>query len=383
VNLKIDHITIPAAAEKSVAKPAIARKESFLNRDIALFGGGFGEKKKERFFSDLRTLLTAGVDMKSSLEIIIEEQEKSKDREFFSGIYKEIIRGKSLATVLKETKKFSEYEYFSIEIGEESNRLVEVINELIDYYTGRAALKKQIYAVLSYPLFVLFVTIGLVYFMMNNVVPMFADVYKQFGSELPPITQRIVSISNNFPVYMLAFAVVVGTAFVFVATQRKQEWFRKSISGIALRIPKVGQLVKMIYLARFSQALHLLLSSKTPLVRSLELTRKMIAFYPLEIALDKIGSDVAKGKSLHEGMSAFKLFPKRMISLIKVGEEVNRLEPMLQKLAKQYQEDLKHQTTIIGKLMEPMIILVIGVIVGVILVAMYLPMFNLSNILAQ
>jgi len=383
MSLKIEDIGFLVPTQKGKTAPAVMKKENFFNKDIALFGGGFGEKKKERFFSDLRTLLTAGVDMKSALEIIIEEQEKPKDGEFFSGIYEGVIRGKSLATVLKETGKFSEYEYFSIEIGEESNRLVEVVNELIDYYTGRAALKKQIYAVLSYPLFVLFVTIGLVYFMMNNVVPMFADVYKQFGSELPPITQRIVSISNNFPVYMLVFVLLVGTTFAFVITQRKQEWFRRSVSGIALRIPKVGQLVKMIYLARFSQSLHLLLSSKTPLVRSLELTRKMIAFYPLEVALDKIGSDVAKGKSLHEGMSAFALFPKRMISLIKVGEDVNRLEPMLQKLAKQYQEDLKHQTTIIGKLMEPMIILVIGVIVGVILVAMYLPMFNLSNILAK
>ncbi|MCG8577754.1 MAG: type II secretion system F family protein [Flavobacteriales bacterium] len=359
------------------------QKVGLLQRDIQLFGGGFGDKKKESFFSDLRTLLLAGVDLKSSLEIIIEEQPKKKEKELFLGIYEDIMRGKSLAMSMKDSGQFSDYEYYSVEIGEESNRLHAVLEELIRFYAGRAALKKQIYSVLSYPLFVLMITIGLVYFMMNNVVPMFADVYKQFGSDLPPLTKRIVNISNHFPTYMMVFGGVVIGLFIFINTQKKQEWFRKSISTVALRIPKVKSLVQMTYLARFTQSMHLLLSSKTPLVKSLELTRKMIKFYPLEQAIDQIVKDVAKGKSLHEGMAAFSIFPSRMISLIKVGESVNQLEPMLEKLSRQYNEDLKHQTTIIGKIMEPMIILIIGIVVGIILVAMYMPMFNMSNIIAQ
>lgn len=361
----------------------VKEKVSFLQRDIQLTGGGFGDKKKERFFSDLRTLLVAGVDLKSAMEIIISEQKKKSEKEFYQEIHDSVVRGRSLADAMKNSKKFSEYEFFSIEIGEESNRLIEVLDELIRFYQGRVALKKQIYSVLSYPLFVLLITIALVYFMMNNVVPMFADVYKQFGSELPSLTKRIVAISNNFPTYMMIAGGVVVAMVLFYRTQAKQEWFRRSFSALALRVPTVRALVRMTYLARFTQSMHLLLSSKTPLVRSLELTRKMIKFYPLEKAIDQIVRDVAKGKSLHEGMSQFNIFPSRMISLIKVGESVNQLEPMLKKLSDQYSEDLKHQTTIIGKIMEPMIILVIGLVVGVILVAMYMPMFNMSNIIAQ
>ena len=332
---------------------------------------------------DLRILLMAGVDLKSALELIIEEQPKEKDKIFFTGIYEDIIKGKSLAEALKKSGRFSEYEYFSIEIGEESNRLNEVLEELMNYYADQAALKKQIMSVLSYPLFVFVITIGLVYFMLTSVVPMFADVFKQFGSELPPLTLKVIAISENFPFYAMVFILVVVAIGLFVYWQRNEDYFRKVTSAVFLRIPKVGQLLKLVYLARFTQAMHLLLAAKTPLVRSLELTHRMIRFYPIQVAIHQMKEDVTRGKSLHSGMAAFSLFPKRMLSLIKVGEEVNQLETMLGKLSKQYNEELKYQTNIIGKIMEPLILLIIGCIVGVILVAMYMPMFNLSNLMAQ
>lgn len=359
------------------------KKENFFNRDIQLFGNKFGNKKKERFYMDLRTLLMAGVDLKSALEIIIEEQEKEKDRDLFVKIYEDILKGKSLSEGLKSTGKFSEYEYFSIEIGEESNRLNEVLSELMNYYADQAALKKQITSVLSYPLFVFAITIGLVYFMMTSVVPMFADVFKQFGSELPKLTQKVIYLSENFPFFFMIFALIVGVIALIVRTQKDQEWFRKSTSAFVLRIPKVGSLISVIYLARFTQSMHLLLASKTPLVKSLDLTQKMVKFYPIQVAIEQIKEDIKKGKTMHEGMAAFSIFPNRMLSLVKVGEQVNQLETMLGKLAKQYNEELKYQTTIIGKIMEPLILLIIGSIVGLILVAMYMPMFNLSNIMAQ
>jgi type IV pilus assembly protein PilC len=372
----------PEILSERKAYPDAGRKENIFNRDIQLFNS-FNDKKKERFYMDLRILLMAGVDLKSALELIIEEQPKERDKLFFSAIYQDVIKGKSLADALKTSGKFSEYEYFSIEIGEESSRLNEVLEELMNYYADQAALKKQIMAVLSYPLFVFVITIGLVYFMLTSVVPMFADVFKQFGSELPPLTLKVIALSENFPFYAMVTSLGITGIGLFVYWQKDEEYFRKSTSSVFLRIPKVGQLIKLVYLARFTQAMHLLLASKTPLVRSLDLTHRMIRFYPLQVAINQMKEDVMKGKSLHNGMSAFSIFPKRMLSLIKVGEEVNQLETMLGKLSKQYNEELKYQTNVIGKIMEPMILLVIGCIVGVILVAMYMPMFNLSNLMAQ
>ena len=358
------------------------KSEKIWNKEISLFNS-FGDKKKERFYLDMRVLLVAGVDLKSAIEIIIEEQHKDKDKVLFEKIHTDILKGRSLADSLKSTGKFSEYEYFSIKIGEETNRLIEVLDELMKYYADQAELKKQIIGVLTYPVFVFAITLGLVYFMMTSVVPMFSDVFKQFGADLPPLTKKIVAISNNFPTYALVFFSVTIAIALLMYSQRSQEWFRSSMSALVLRIPKVGALVRLVYLARFTQSMQLLLSSKTPLVRSLELTAQMIRFYPIQTALEQMVEDIKKGKTLHEGMSQFKIFPKRMLSLIKVGEEVNQLEMILDRLSDQYRADLKHQTKIIGKLMEPIIIVIIGGIVGVILVAMYLPMFNLSNVMVQ
>lgn len=370
------------AVETKSASAETGKKEKFWNKEIALLNS-FGDKKKERFYMDMKVLLIAGVDLKSAIEIIIDEQQKDKDKVLFEKIHTDILRGKSLAESLKATGKFSEYEYFSIKIGEETNRLNDVLDELMKYYADQAELKKQIMSVLTYPIFVFAITLGLVYFMMTSVVPMFSDVFRQFGADLPPLTKKIVYISDHFPTYAMIFAAVVTAIVVLIYTQRQQEWFKKSVSSLVLRIPKVGQLVRLVYLSRFTQSMQLLLSSKTPLVRSLELTSQMIKFYPIQTALDQMVEDIKKGKTLHEGMAQFRIFPQRMLSLIKVGEEVNQLEMILDRLSAQYRDDLKHQTKIIGKLMEPIIILIIGAIVGVILVAMYLPMFNLSNVMVQ
>lgn len=383
MSFKIASESTPTAQKltNSAVKPA--KKENFFNRDISFLGNQFGNKKKERFYMDVRTLLMAGVDLKTVMELVIEEQEKEQHRKIYEGIYQNILKGKSLSESLKESGKFSEYEYFSIEIGEESNRLNEVLFELMNYYADQAALKKQITSVLSYPIFVFVITIGLVYFMMTSVVPMFADVFKQFGSELPSLTLKVIYISENFPFFFIVFTVIVVGIVLFVRSQKEQDWFRKSTSQIFLKIPKVGELIRVVYLARFTQAMHLLLAAKTPLVKSIELTQKMVKFYPLQVALEQVKEDIRLGKSMHEGMAKFEIFPKRMLSLIKVGEQVNQLENMLGKLSQQYNEELKYQTTIIGKIMEPLILLIIGTIVGVILVAMYMPMFNLSNVMAQ
>lgn len=383
MSFKIASESTPTAQKltNSAVKPA--KKENFFNRDISFLGNQFGNKKKERFYMDVRTLLMAGVDLKTVMELVIEEQEKEQHRKIYEGIYQNILKGKSLSESLKESGKFSEYEYFSIEIGEESNRLNEVLFELMNYYADQAALKKQITSVLSYPIFVFVITIGLVYFMMTSVVPMFADVFKQFGSELPSLTLKVIYISENFPFFFIVFTVIVVGIVLFVRSQKEQDWFRKSTSQFFLKIPKVGELIRVVYLARFTQAMHLLLAAKTPLVKSIELTQKMVKFYPLQVALEQVKEDIRLGKSMNEGMAKFEIFPKRMLSLIKVGEQVNQLENMLGKLSQQYNEELKYQTTIIGKIMEPLILLIIGTIVGVILVAMYMPMFNLSNVMAQ
>lgn len=355
---------------------------SFLKAEIVLFNN-FGDKKKEIFYSDLDTLLSAGVDLKLALEIIIEEQEKKQEKKLYENIYNDLVVGVSLSESLNKSGKFSSYEIFSVSIGEESNNLVPVLKELSRHYKEKIELKKQIISVLSYPLFVLLITIGIVYFMLGSVVPMFKGVFKQFGSELPKLTQNIIYISENFSLYILIFSVLVSAITLFIFQFKKEIWFRKFFSSITLKIPYINKLVSKVYLARMIQSMYLLLVTKTPMVKTLDLTEKMVGFYPLELAINNIRSNVEKGESLNAIMKRHSIFPSRLVSLIKVGEEVNKLDEMLMKISEQYREELKHETNIIGKIMEPLILLIIGSVVGVILVAMYMPMFNLSNMISQ
>ena len=368
------------SSSQNISRNAVKSKKSFLERDIQLFNK-FNSKKKEAFYNDLEILLRAGVDLRKSFEILVEEQRGEKDEAFYEDIFNQILSGKSLADALKSTGKFTDYEYYSIVIGEESNLLIEILVELKRYFKKKTDLRKQIVSVLSYPIFVFVVTIGIVSFLLTSLVPMFAKLYKQFDSELPELTQFIVYVSENILYFAgVGFGTIVVVVLLYYNV-RKQEWFRSGSAQVLLKIPLIGPYIKKIHITRFTSSLQLLLVAKTPLVKSLTLTRNMNSFYPLDGILEDVIQKVTKGSSLHEGLRSHTFFPNRFISLVKVGEETNELDTMLTKLSEQFYDDLEHQSKIFGKLMEPIMLLVIGGFVGVIVMAIYLPMFNLGNVL--
>lgn len=351
-----------------------------LNKDVS-FGKTLNDKAKQQFYTEFHSLLDAGMDIQRSMNIIIEEQTKKKKIELYSSIYKDLVSGNSLSDALKKSDQFTPYEYQSIRIGEESGRLKTVLFHLQEYYHNKVKLRKHLTSVFTYPAFVFLITIGVLYFMLNTVVPMFQEVFQQFGQELPWLTRKIIGISENFSTYMLIFVGVICAIVLLHFSQKKEDWYRKYTGYFLIRIPVFGKLFKKIYLARLTQSLGLLMVSRTPLVRSLELVKEMIRFYPLEEVLDNAKAEILKGNSLHEGLEGSKMIDKRFISLVKIAEEINKLDETFKRMTDQLNEDIDHQTKLIGTLMEPLIILLIGAVVGVIMVAMYLPMFNLSNVI--
>jgi type IV pilus assembly protein PilC len=351
----------------------------FLNKDIKLFGAAFNDKKKERFYSELCILFSAGVDIRSALELIETEQTKEKDRILFASIKESIIAGNSLSKALQQTGLFTMYEYYSLQIGEESGRLTEVLTELSLFFTKKIQQKRQLTSALSYPAVVFFASFGAIFFMMKFVVPMFADVFKRFKGELPAFTKLIIRISDAFGNYSLYFIIFFVALTGFLISQREAVWFRKYGAKIILRTPIMKDMIAKIYLARFCQSMNLLISAKTPLVTAIELVKKMVGFYPIEISLETVQEDLLRGKPLHLSLSKFKIYNRRMISLIKVAEEVNQLDTMFSRLSKQYSDEVEHQTSILGSLIEPIMIIFLGVLVAVILVAMYLPLFQMSS----
>lgn len=365
-------------------RPVESKKEEkgtfdFLNRDVKLFGSGFSDKKKERFYSELCILFSAKVDIRSALELIEEEQTKEKDRILFSTIKEAVISGSSLSKAIEQTGLFSAYEFYSMQIGEESGRLTEVLQELSTFFEKKIQQKRQLISALSYPAVVFFASFGAIFFMMKFVVPMFADVFKRFKGELPYFTRLIIQLSNAFSNYAFPALLGITLLVMFLFNQRKTIWFRKLSANILLRTPIMKDMISKIYLARFSQSMNLLISAKTPLVTAIELVKKMVGFYPIEISLETIQEDIMKGQSLHSSLAKFKIYNKRMISLIKVAEEVNQLDTMFARLAKQYSDEVDYQTSILGSLIEPVMIIFLGLLVAIILVAMYLPLFQMSS----
>jgi len=357
-----------------------AIQENIFNREITLFKKPFPDKAKEAFYIELATLLEAGLDMKTCLQLLAEEQGKKGIRAIIEEVLGKIIQGSSLSASLKSSKHFTPYEYYSVQIGEETGRLVVVMKQLGLFFKKKIAQRRQVIGALTYPLIVLSIAMGAIFFMLNYVVPMFSDVFRRFGGDLPFLTQMVLRASLFARKSAFLFILVITGVFVFCHTNRKKIWFRRYSAALLLRIPFVKDMLLKSYMARFTGTMALLTGAKVPLLQALELTRKMIEFYPLVIALEQIEGDILKGLPLHRGLESIPLFPRKLVTMVKVGEEVNQLEQFFGKISDQYGEDLEYQSAMLGKFIEPMIILLLGIIVGLVLVAMYLPLFNMGDI---
>lgn len=355
-------------------------RQSILNKEFSLGGRkGLGNTQKERFYSELGMLLAAGVDIRSAMELVIAGQKKERDKQLLRGLLEDIVSGKSLSSAMEGSRLFSDYEKFSIRIGEESGRMNEILGELSRYYARSVRQRRQIISALSYPVMVLITAIGTILFMMSFIVPMFSDVFKRFGGDLPGITKAVLKISSAIsgmagPVFLI----ILGTG-ILLYFNRRTLWWQKTRAKILMRLPVFGPIVTRIYLARFCTSMHLLLSARTPLVQALDLAGNMVSFHPISSVLKSIREEVMKGTGLHTSMAKHPIFPAQLTSLVKVGEEVNRLDTIFGKLAAQYRDEIDHRTETLRSVIEPLLIIFIGSFVALILLAMYLPLFKLGG----
>lgn len=351
-----------------------------LNYDIKFGKKELEDKKKESLYLELSSLLEAGIDLKSSFDLVTDDQKNKNDKQLFTDLRNYIIQGSTFSQALKMSNKFSLYEVFSIQIGEESGKLIEVLKDLAKFYQNKIQQRRKIIAALTYPCVVLSTSLAAVFFMLKFVVPMFGDVFKRFGGELPWITAKIIAISKGVENNFFYFFLITCFAILWIYIFRNTESFRRIFSNVVLKIPVVGNLVQKIYLARFCNSMRLLINARLPLLKAIDLIRQMINYYPIEVSLPVIEKDVLQGMPLHQSFQRFKkIYPSKMIQLVKVGEETNQLDYFFGKISDQYVEEVEYKTSTISRLMEPLIIIFLGLIVGVILIAMYLPLFQMSN----
>ncbi|MDB5133282.1 MAG: gspF [Mucilaginibacter sp.] len=369
--------------KKKIAKPAKTGGNSgltsLLNRDISFGSKELSDKKKESLYLELSSLLRAGINLKSSFELVMADQKKEKDKVLFKSIQDAVLNGTTFSQALQQTGKFSLYEVYSLQIGEETGKLVEVLQDLAKFYQQKIKQRRKIISSLTYPVVVLSTSLGAVFFMLKFVVPMFGNVFKRFGGRLPWITEKIIGVSNAMENSLWPAILILILVIAFIFSFRKTEKFRGIFSGVLLRTPLIGNLVQKIYLARFCNSMRLLISAKLPLLRAIALIRQMIRYYPIESSLQKVEDDIMQGKSLHESLQQFKVYPAKMIQLVKVGEETNQLDYFFGIISGQYIEEVEYKTSTLSSIMEPLIIIFLGLVVGVILISMYLPLVQMSG----
>ncbi|BDW93383.1 general secretion pathway protein GspF [Flagellimonas marinaquae] len=355
--------------------------ERWLKKEITLFGSFFNSKKKEGFYSELAILLKAGLQLREALELLSGNQKKEKLQFFYANMVEELDGGLSFSEVLKRRREFTEYEYYSVEIGEESGNLGTILQELATFFAQKNEQRRNLISALTYPLIILGTAILVVVFMLRMVVPMFEDIFKQNNVELPTITQYIIGISNVIEKYGFAILLCIGVLILLRKPLMQKEVFKREWDYLMLKIPFLGNFIRLVYLAQFTQAVALLTTSKVPMLNSVQMAKKMLAFFPLQDALDTMEQRILKGTSLHESLVGNLVFDHKMVSLVKVAEETNQTEYIFRKLNQQYVMEVQLKSKMLSTIMEPLIIVVIGIFVGVILVSMYLPMFKLSSVL--
>lgn len=370
----------------SLQKKSIKNSENeglsgLLNTEITFLEKKFGAKEKEGFYSELGLLLSTGVDIKTAFEIIEEDIPNKKHKALLEQIKNDIISGKRIyEAISKHDKIFSKYEAQSIKIGEETGKLADVLKELGAFYLSSIKLRRQIIGVMTYPVVVIGMAILIVYFMLSFVVPIFSDIFTQTGGELPEITQFLIKLSHKSSAIFYTLFLLIAAFVLLHKTQSKKNWYRHYTSRFFLKMPVVNKLIQKIYLARFCQSMKLLAGARVMINEALDLVRNMIEYYPMEQALEEVKNEVVKeGKLLNESLAKHSIFPKKLVALIKLSEEVNAPELIFEKLHQQYSAEIEHQQAVVGKLIEPIFIILLGVFVGFILVAMYLPMFEMSS----
>ena len=362
-------------------KRSFSLDTSFLQKELFVFNRPFSNKVKEDFYSEIGILLNAGINLKDALTLIKDTTKRKSSAKLMEHIEQDLVKGKSFSNAVKLQPSFSDYEYFSLKIGEETGTTSRIATQLGNFYKRKNEQRKHLINALTYPVIIISTAILVVLFMLQFVVPMFEDIFKQQQVELPGITVLVINMSDFIKQNLYYLFAIIIIMWLLKKPLSEKYWYSKTKDLVLSKIPLLGDFIKTIYLSQFSQAMALLTASRIPLVQCLELVGKMIDYYPLKQALKQIESSLMNGVALSEAMSSHKLFDSKMIALIKVAEETNQTEQMFSKLNERYNDNVQQRSKMLSTVLEPFIILFVGLFVGFILIAMYLPMFKLSSII--
>ena len=330
------------------------------------------------FSKQLYTMLHAGMPLLTCIETLKDQVQSKLLREKLIEIYQDLQKGAIFSTALqKHGEAFPELFISMVRSGELTGNIDGVLNNLSTHYQKEARLQAQIRSAMIYPIIVLIVAIGVTVFMLVKLVPMFKSFFR--GKALPGITQFVVNLSDfMIAKWYIIIAVVVGVAFLinrYVSTPVGRMQFDTN----KLRLPGVGSLMKTIASSRFASTLSVLISSGIPIIQAIEssgqVTNNVFIQKNMTYAIDNI----KKGSPMSVELKKLEIFPPMMISMLKIGEESGAIDSMLQKTSDFFEEELEEAIKRMTSMMEPLIIILVGGIVAVVLISVYLPMFDMST----
>lgn len=341
------------------------------------------DKKKYLLFSQLHSLLSSGLNFSHSFDLLIKGEHKKKETRLLKDIYNKVLIGNEFWKSLEMTGAFTELDCGVIRIGEETGKIDQSLMFLSDYYQKKNEQKRMLTSALSYPLIIIVTAFLVLFFMITVVVPMFEQVYSRMGGNLPEITRFIIGLSSHFPLFFILTGSIMLFGITINIIYGKAEWYQQFTSKLLLQIPFIGKLISKHYQAQFCKLLYLLVSSDVPLLRSLMMLESIIRFYPYRKSFFEIAAGLRKGTSFWENMERYpNIYDYKLITLLRVGEETNSLGNMLSQQSKDITSELEHELKQLGNILEPILILGVGIIVAVVLIAMYMPMFQLGQTIA-
>lgn len=336
------------------------------------------------FTRQLSTMIKAGLPLMQAFEIVARGHGNPSMTEMLMEIRGEVEQGSSLSRAFSNHPKYFDRFYCNlVAAGETGGVLESLLDKLAIYKEKTQAIRKKVKTALTYPVSVIAVAIGLVFVMMIFVLPAFKEVYANMGAELPALTQTVMDMSDFFVSYGWMVLIALGFAiYGFLKLKARSIKIQRRMDAILLRMPIFGDIVCKGTIARWGRTTATLIAAGVPLVDVLDSTAGAAGNLIYEEATREIRTRVIQGLSMTSGMRATELFPNMMLQMSSIGEESGSLDDMLNKAAEFYEDEVDNAVGRLSAMMEPIIIVILGLVIGTLLVAMYLPLFNLGNVVA-
>ncbi|UTT83938.1 type II secretion system F family protein [Vibrio pelagius] len=368
--LREQHIQIKKIKKKSIS--ALTRLTNQVKaKDITLLT------------RQLATMLGTGVPIIQAIKLVSDNHRKAEMKSILSQIRKGVEAGTPLSKAMRTASRHFDDLYTDlVATGELSGNLAEVFERLATYREKSAQLKSKVVKALIYPVMVVMTALLVSYLMLTKVIPEFESMFSGFGADLPWFTAKVMELSHWMQAYgFYTFVGLGAVTLLFIQTRKRSYAIRLATSRIGLRIPIIGGVVAKASIAKFSRTLSTSFSSGIPILTSLRTTAKTTGNVHFESAITEVHKETAAGMPMYIAMRNSQAFPEMVLQMVMIGEESGNLDDMLNKVATIYEFEVDNTVDNLGKILEPLIILFLGSVVGSLVVAMYLPIFNLMSVL--